>query len=299
MSTRAVVFNDAEVVRISALKGDELETRHADVHRRMLESIPTRCIDEFSKFTQGKVFAIVCGEAALSSLGRTSRSLIGERDELDRAQASLSRRAEDCEQLARGADQKNSITRALVRRWHDQSNLCQLAAAMMLAQWRGVASVLEVQIFRESWEKGGLHVPEEWRLPVRRADELPPELELVATDPAPPPIAPASATGAASGAGSDHDHAASAEVDEPKVEEELPVGCGDPELELLPLGPKGPEDDGAKGGGDGGGGAAPAVPAVVVMATVPPDPTIPATDVDADDEDENDGLDFLDIDRKG
>ena len=295
MNTKSVVFDDAEVVRISALKGDELETRHADVHRRMLESLPTRCIDEFAKFTQGKVFAIVCGEAALSSLGRTSRSLIGERDELYRAQASLSRRAEDSEQLARGADQKNSITRALGRRWHDQSSLCQLAAAMMLAQSCGVASVLKVQISRESWEKDGLRVPEEWHLPVRRGDELPPELELVATDPAPPPIAPAS------GAGSDHAHAASAEVDEPKVEEELPVGSdgGDPELELVPLVPKDSDEDpgdGAKGGGDGGGSAAAAV--VVVMATVPPDSTIPATVVDAAAKGKDDGLAFLDFDRK-
>ena len=273
MSTSAVVFNDAEVVRISALKGDELETRHADVNRRMRESLPRRCIDEFAKFTQGKVFAIVCGEAALSSLGRTSRSLIGERDKLDGAQASLSRRAEDCEQLARGADQKNSITRALGRGWHHQSSLCQLAAAMILAQWRGVASVLEVQISRESWEKGGLHVPEEWRLPMRPGDELPPELELVATDPT-PPTAPAIATGS--------DHGASAKIDEPKVEEwRLPVRPGGdelpPELELVATDPTPPIAPAIATGSDHGASA-----------------KIDEPNVEDSDDADTDGLGFLD-----
>ena len=217
MSTKAGVFDDADVVRISSLTVDELETRHADVHRRMLESLPTRCVDDFSKVTQGEALAIVCGEAALAALHRTSRSLIDERDELDGAEASLSRRANDYEELARGADQKNLITRALGRRWLDQSSLCRLASTMMLAQSRGVSSVLEVQILRESWERGGLHVPEAWRLPIRPADELPPEMKLVAIDPTPPPIGPAGATGAAGASG--RDPGASAEGDEPNVED--------------------------------------------------------------------------------
>jgi hypothetical protein len=256
MSARAVVFDEAEIGRIAMLEGDELAARHVDVLRRMRGSLPRRCVDEFARFTQGEVFAIVCGEAAMAALGRSPRSLIDQRDELDRTHTSLSRRAEDYKRLADGADQKNPIVRALGRRWLDESGLSRLAAKMTFAQWRGVASVLDTQMSRESWERGGLHVPEEWRLPIRPDDGSPPDLELVAIDPTPPPIGPAGAGGAVGDLGAD------GEADKPngepiRLDDASPLALSPLALELVAIDPTPPNGPaGACGAaGDLGAGA--------------------------------------------
>lgn len=207
MNADANVFDEAALAGILALSEVDLAERLVETRQRMRDALPTKCFDDVLDWSRGRTtaYAVVLGEAALSSLGQAARPMCDRLDALGAEHNTLAGLADDYNRLASGADTKNLVVRRLASNWLEQRDLFRSATEMTFARLLGLRSVLHVQLQRESFERDGMHVPDQWRLPIVVDDgsSPPPELELVEIDPDPAPPG-GGGEGGASGAEANH-----------------------------------------------------------------------------------------------
>lgn len=185
-----ITFDEDAIAAVLNLGDDDLAERLVDARRRARESLPIACADEIcsSGPKQTFVYAIVLAESALSALGQSSRSLCDQIDPLHLDIGFFERKIGDHERLVSGEDVKCSISRRLAIGWREEQDMFSQAAEIAMARMFGLRSVLCVQLQRESWERDGLSIPPEWRLPIVGGDGgATAYLELVPLDPDPTP----------------------------------------------------------------------------------------------------------------
>jgi hypothetical protein len=202
------VLDEAELARIMAMNSEGQAEYLAGTRARLGMSLPPKCLDEVGAETRHHrtAYRIVIGEAALAALGQTAQSLCRQLDKLHFDHNFLLRRVSELGQLTDGADSKSRLGRAISRRSREHSERYRFAAELTLGRLLGLRSVLHVQLKRESYERTGMSVPVEWRLPIVVVSPPPPpppppELELVAIHP--PPAGPDSFGGAVAAADAD------------------------------------------------------------------------------------------------
>lgn len=202
------IFDENTIAAILALSEDDLADRFVETRRRMRDSLPTKCVDDVLEWSRGRAttYGVVLGEAAVFSLGQIARPMCNRLDALNAEHNTLASLADDYNRLAAGAATNNLVVRQLASRWLAQRDLFRTAADLTFARALGLRSVLHVQLNRESYERDGIHVPVEWRLPVTvnvDGGSPPPPLELVPVDP--DPVPPGGGGGAQPGASADTD----------------------------------------------------------------------------------------------
>lgn len=180
----------AAIAAILCMSEDDLADRFVATRLRMHRSLPTKCVNDVVQLSKNRTlaFSIVIGESAVSALKQPARALCDRQDELGAEHNTLIDRANTYSALTAKDDPEGLVVRKLSSHWAAEHDVSRTAAEMTFARLLGLRCVLHVQLERESYERSGMDVPLEWRLPVD-ADGglLPPlELELVPVDPKSP-----------------------------------------------------------------------------------------------------------------